>query len=71
MPKLPGIGQKDAVRVFGKLGYTVVREGKHIIMARDADRILVVPRHNPIDAFTMGGIAKDAGLTPEQFRTLL
>lgn len=32
---------------------------------------LVIPRNNPIDALTMGGIAKDAGLTPQQFRDLL
>jgi hypothetical protein len=32
---------------------------------------LVIPRHNPIDAITMGGIAKPAGLTPQQFRDLL
>lgn len=32
---------------------------------------LVIPRHNPIDAITMGGIAKAAGLTPQQFRDLL
>jgi predicted RNA binding protein YcfA (HicA-like mRNA interferase family) len=71
MPKLPGIGQREAVRVFQKLGYAVVREGKHIIMARGAGRILVIPRHNPIDAITMGGLAKDAGLTPQAFRDLL
>ncbi|MCU1232127.1 MAG: hypothetical protein JWP63_94 [Candidatus Solibacter sp.] len=37
----------------------------------DGMRILTIPRHNPIDAFTMGGIARDAGLTVEQFRKLL
>ena len=26
MPRLPGISQKDAVRVFQKLGYRIVRE---------------------------------------------
>ena len=71
MPKLPGVGQKDAVHVFQKLGYAVLREGKHIIMARGADRILVIPQHNSIDALTMGGLAKDAGLTPQQFRDLM
>jgi hypothetical protein len=37
----------------------------------DGTRILTIPRHNPINALTMGGIARDAGLTPEQFRDLL
>lgn len=29
---------------------------------------LVIPRNNPINAFTMGGIAPDAGLTPDEFK---
>jgi hypothetical protein len=34
-------------------------------------RIIVIPRNNPANAFTMGGIARDAGLTVEQFLELL
>jgi len=34
-------------------------------------RILTIPRHNPVNAFTMGGIVRDAGLTVEQFHSLL
>ncbi len=37
----------------------------------DGVRIITIPRHNPINAFTMGGIAKDAGLSEEEFRNLL
>jgi len=32
---------------------------------------VIVPRNNPINAYTMFGIVKDAGLTVEQFRKLL
>ncbi len=32
---------------------------------------VIVPRNNPINAYTMFGIVKDAGLTLEQFRKLL
>jgi len=32
---------------------------------------LTIPRHSPINAIAMGTIAKDAGLTPEQFQSLL
>lgn len=70
MPKLPGISQKDAVRVLSKLGYAVVRESGHIVMSNGTSR-LTIPRHNPINAITMGAIAKDAGLTPLEFRNLL
>jgi hypothetical protein len=37
----------------------------------NGQRILTIPRHNPVNAFTMGGIARDAGLSIEQFRDLL
>ncbi len=37
----------------------------------DGLRILTIPRHNPINAYTMGGIVRDTGLTEEQFRSLL
>ena len=37
----------------------------------DGTRILTIPRNNPINAFTLGGIVRDAGLTPEKFRELL
>lgn len=58
------------VRVFRKLGYRIVREGKHTVMSNGEIR-LTIPRHNPINSFTMGALAQDAGLTPEEFRRLL
>lgn len=58
------------MRVFQKLGYRIARESGHIIMSNGKMR-LVIPRHNPINSITMGGIAKTAGLTPDQFRELL
>jgi predicted RNA binding protein YcfA (HicA-like mRNA interferase family) len=70
MPRIPGIGQRDAVRVFEKLGYRVVRQGGHIVMSNGTTR-LIIPRHTPINAITMGSIARDAGLNPDQFRALL
>ena len=72
MPRLPGISQKEAVRVFQfqKLGYRIVRESGHLILS-NGERRLVIPRHDPINAITMGAIARDAGLTPQQFRELL
>lgn len=70
MPNLPGVNHLDAVRVLEKAGFRVVRQGKHIVMSNGL-RIVTVPRHNPVNAFTMGGIARDAGLSVEQFRELL
>ena len=53
-----------------KLGFRIIREGKHIVMS-DGTRILTVPRANPINAYTMGGIVKDAGLTVKEFKALI
>ena len=50
--------------------FPIVRQGKHIVMS-DGVRIVTIPRHNPVNAFTMGGIARDAGLDVEQFKKLL
>jgi hypothetical protein len=66
MGKIPGIAHLRAV----KAGFRIARQGKHIVMT-DGVRIITIPRHDPVDAHTMGGIVRDAGLSPEQFRKLL
>ena len=70
MPRIPGINHLAAVRALEKAGFQIVRQGKHIVMS-DGTRQVTIPRHNPIKAFTMGGIVQDAGLTVEEFRRLL
>lgn len=70
MPRFPGVNHLDAVRALEKAGFQIIRQGKHIVMT-DGTRQVTLPRHNPIKAFTMGGIVQDAGLTIEEFRRLL
>ena len=70
MPKLSGINHQKAVKAFKKAGFKIVRQSKHIAMTND-DRIIIIPRANPINAYTMAGIVKDAGLTIEEFKQLL
>ncbi|MCG2768104.1 MAG: type II toxin-antitoxin system HicA family toxin [Anaerolineae bacterium] len=70
MPRLPGVPHRRAVKAFEKAGFWVVRQGKHISMT-DGERIIIIPRANPINAFTMAGIIKDAGMTVEEFKELL
>ena len=70
MSKLPGVPHRRAVKAFKKAGFWVVRKGKHLSMT-DGERIIIIPRANPINAFTMGGIIKDAGMTVEEFKKLL
>ena len=70
MGKLAGVRHLKAVRALEKAGFQIVRQSKHIVMS-NGDRLLTIPRANPIDAYTMGGIIRDAGLTIEEFRKLL
>ena len=70
MPRIPGVNHQDAVRALQKAGFRASRHGKHIVMTDDV-RIITIPRRNPVNAFTMGGIVRDAGLSEDEFRALL
>ena len=71
MPKIAGVNHRRAVRALQRAGFRVVREGrKHVVMS-DGTQFLTIPRNNPVDAYTMGGIVTDAGFSVEAFRKLL
>ena len=70
MPKLSGINHLRAVKALEKAGFWIARQGKHITLT-NGERIITIPRANPVDSFTMAGIVKDAGLTVEKFKKLL
>jgi hypothetical protein len=70
VPSLPGVPHLRAIRALEKAGFKVVRQAKHVVMS-DGVRVLTIPRANPVNAFTMGGIVHDAGLTLGQFKKLL
>jgi predicted RNA binding protein YcfA (HicA-like mRNA interferase family) len=70
MPKLPGVNHLRAVKALQKAGFQIDRQSKHIFMSKGAVKV-VVPRNNPVDAYTMAGIVRAAGLTIEEFKELL
>ena len=53
MPKILGVNHLHAVRALEKAGFRVLRQGKHVVMT-DGIRTLTIPRHNPVNAITMG-----------------
>jgi predicted RNA binding protein YcfA (HicA-like mRNA interferase family) len=71
MPKIAGVNHLQAVRALEKAGFKIARQGKKHVVMSDGTRFLTVPRKNPVNAFTMGGIVKDAGLSVDNFRKLL
>lgn len=70
MPKLSGINHLRAVKAFEKFGFEIIRQSKHISMVK-GERIIIIPRANPVNAYTMAGIIKDAGLTIDEFKRFL
>ena len=71
MPKIPGVNHLRALKALEKAGFRILRSGKKHIVMSDGTRFLTIPRNNPINAFTMGGIVQDAGLTVDEFKKLL
>jgi len=70
MPKVSGINHLRAIKAFEKVGFKIIRQGKHITMT-DGENILTIPRANPINAYTMATIIKGSGLTIAEFKELL
>ncbi|WP_305909518.1 type II toxin-antitoxin system HicA family toxin [Methylomarinum sp. Ch1-1] len=70
LPKLDGVKHLQAVRALEKAGFRIARQGKHIVMT-NGSRIITIPRHNPVNAITMGNIVRDAGLSNDEFKKLL
>jgi predicted RNA binding protein YcfA (HicA-like mRNA interferase family) len=71
MPKIPGVNHLQAIRALEKSGFQFVRQGRRHVVMSNGIRFLTIPRHNPINGFTMGGIVRDAGLSKEDFQALL
>lgn len=70
MPSLSGINHQRAIKAFEKVGFRILRQGKHITMT-DGEHILTIPRANPINAYTMATIIRGSRLTIEEFKRLL
>jgi predicted RNA binding protein YcfA (HicA-like mRNA interferase family) len=71
MPKIPGVNHLQAIKALGKAGFRVVRQGRKHVVLSNGVRYLTIPRHNPVNGYTMAGIVRDAGLSVDEFLKLL
>lgn len=69
MADVPALPHQRVVNALERAGFRVIRQGKHVVMS-DGKAILTIPRHNPVNRWTLAGILKDAGLTVDEFRKL-
>jgi predicted RNA binding protein YcfA (HicA-like mRNA interferase family) len=71
MPKLPHISGAQAVRIFERLGFVVMRQnGSHIILRKGSSGC-VVPNHKEIKVGTLAGILRQAGVSADEFLRML
>lgn len=67
MPELPRISGKEAVRVFERLGFRVVRQrGSHVILRR-GECGCVVPLHKSLAVGTLRNAIRQAGVSAGEF----
>jgi predicted RNA binding protein YcfA (HicA-like mRNA interferase family) len=71
--KLPKVSGRECVKALGRLGFRLRRqEGSHIILRRDDPFAqVVVPDHTELDRGTLRAIIRQAGLSVEEFVSVL
>ena len=73
MPALPVLSGRKAVRAFEKLGWQIARQrGSHLIMVREGENVtLSIPDHKEVAKGTLRSLIRAAGITVDEFTTLL
>jgi predicted RNA binding protein YcfA (HicA-like mRNA interferase family) len=72
---LPVVSGREAIRVFERLGYSVVRQrGSHIRLRHATDpsrKPLTIPDHRALKPGLLRHLMRDAEVDPEEFHRLL
>ena len=73
MSKLPVLSGEKCIKALGKAGFYLKRqEGSHVTLRRDEPFCqLVVPLHRELDRGTLRAIIRQAGLSVNEFGSLL
>ncbi|MBN1665175.1 MAG: type II toxin-antitoxin system HicA family toxin [Deltaproteobacteria bacterium] len=67
MPDLPHISGNDAIKIFEKLDFKVVRQkGSHVVLRR-GDQGCVIPLHKELAIGTLRNAIKQAEITADDF----
>jgi len=67
MPKVPRVSGDEAIRVFNRMGFSIVRQrGSHVVLRRN-DRGCVIPHHRELATGTLRSALKQAGIRVEEF----
>lgn len=67
MPDYPVLSGAEVIAAFERLGFAQVRQrGSHVVLRREQAGC-VVPLHREVKRGTLGGIVRQAGVTPDEF----
>ena len=64
------LSSERVVKALAKVGFRVIKQGKHIGMSDGFHRI-TIPRHKRINPYTLKSIIKSAGITDDKFKELI
>lgn len=71
MPDYPALSGAEIIQALERLGFEQVRQrGSHVVLRR-GERGCVVPLHREVKRGTLGGIVRQAGVTPDEFISAL
>lgn len=73
MSRLPSISGKECIKALEKAGFHLRRqESSHIIMRREEPFAqIVIPAHKELDRGTLRAIIRQAGISVDEFVSLL
>ena len=73
MARLANISGKDAVKAFEKAGWRRIGQvGSHVVMVKSGLRVnLSIPQHKELSVGTLRALIRHAGMTVDEFLTLL
>jgi len=71
--RLANISGREAVKAFQKAGWQVLGQvGSHLVMVKPGVRVnLSIPQHKELSVGTLRTLVRHAGLTVEEFLSLL
>ena len=71
MPDYPVLSGGEIIKALERLGFLQLRQnGSHVVLRRGANGC-VVPLHREVKRGTLGGIVRQAGVTPDEFLAAL
>ena len=73
MPRLANISGREAAKAFQKAGWRELGQvGSHLVMVKEGVRVnLSIPQHKELSVGTLRALIRHAGMTVEEFLSLL